>query len=195
LVILALVIWFAAVSWVIGYPGLGANVGGLVTAVVPFGIVLITLVGARTRIWHVLTIAGVSAAAIGVFAFLDLVRPGVGTSHLGRLVSLVRLYGWECCYALTIRKLGMHLGILRLPQAYLPVLFSLPFFAMYGSRAKKDLARSRRGDIMFSSTLPAVAAGVVVAFLFNDSGIVPAALMLGMFVASVLYLQSTERAQ
>jgi hypothetical protein len=188
---IALTGWFALVAWGIGYPSLGANVGGLVTAVAAFGTALALLSGRKLRLLHAIGLAAIALAAVASFAGIDAAREGLSGSHLGRCVSFARMYGWEYIGSLMAGKVMMHLGILKLPQAYLPLIFSLPFFVLYSKRMRTETAR-REDDMLYRAAMPAALVGMVVALLVNDSGIVPAALIFSMFAASAVYLRLEE---
>ena len=187
-----LLLWFAVVALVIGYPRLGANVGGTVVAIVTFGVALVALSGARFRFRHALVLLAVTCTAVAAFAAADVVNPAVRGSHLGRSVSLARMYGWEWLWYLIAQKVMLHIRILKLPQAYYPILFAAGFLYIYRRPTRAEGSRAEGSDILYTMAMPAVVAGMVVAFLFNDSGIVPAGLMLAMFMVSVLYLRLVE---
>lgn len=186
-----MIVWFGTAGFVIGYPKLGANVGGLLTAVAAFGVAFILLCGRRLRRWHGLALTATAFGVVALFAAIDMSARGGTSSHLGNSISRAETYGWQTFAALIVRKLSMHLGILRLPQAYYPVLFSIPFFLMYGGRLKSELAETGN-DVLFHTGMPAALIGAVVAFLFNDSGIVPAALIAAIFVTSALFVRLGE---
>ena len=185
----SLALWFAFVMWVIGYPGLGANAGGLIMATAAFGTALILMLGIKFRPGHALMLAAAAGIVVALFAFIDALSHGAHGSHLGRSVSLAHAYGWEYIRSLLTRKIMMHIGILKLRQTYLPILFSIPFLLMYQRRMK---AEGTRRDILWSVGMPAMIAGMTAGFLFNDSGIVPAGLMLAAFMVSDLYLRLGE---
>lgn len=185
-------IWFLFTAFVIGFPRLGANVGGLLTAVPAFGIAVVSLLGIRVRARHVLALLALGFITVAVFATVDVLSPGIGGSHLGRSIALARIYGWDWLVYLIGGKILMHIGILKLPQTYYPLLCSIPFFLMYGGRMKAEMASVRETDVLYRIGFPAVLAGMVTALLFNDSGIVPAVFIMAMFILTVQYLRLTE---
>jgi hypothetical protein len=187
--VFVLMVWFALVSFVVGYPGLGANVGGLITAVVTFGVALIALTGTKFEKRHILAIAASVVLITGVFAAIDILSPGGHGSHLGRTLAMVNIYGWSYIWNLIVGKLSMHMGIIATRQAYIPIIASIPFLIMYRNRVKSEKVLQRKSGIMNRVAMPSVFAGVVVAFLFNDSGIVPAALIFALYMVSALELR------
>ena len=179
-------IWFAGVALVIGYPGFGANAGGFLTAVGTFGIAWIVLSGVRFRTRHAFALILLALLGIGVFFSLDI---GSRASHFGRSMALARIYGWQWLGYFIGGKLLMHLGILKTPQVQYTILASIPFFVLHGRRMKSEIVKR---SLVESVGFPAIIGGMIVAFLFNDSGIVPAGLMISVYMVSILYLRVQE---
>lgn len=186
---LLLFVWFSFVSFVIGFPGLGANVGGLITALVTFGVALVAITGAKFNRRHFVALTFLVIAAMIVCAVIDVHSPVGKGSHLGRTLALVSVYGPGYIVTLITGKLGMHLGLLEMRQAYIPILAGIPLLLLYRGRLKSENSARRSSDIIYRAAMPATIAGMVVGFLFNDSGIVPAALMLALFMLTTLYLR------
>ena len=182
--------WFAFVAFVIGYPGFGANVGGLLTAVPAFGAALLALNGIRIRTRHVIGLVAIGFAVVVAFAAMDMTSGE--SSHLGRSIVLARTYGWDWLGYLIGGKILMHLGILSLPQTYIPIMLGIPFFVLYGGRMKSEMTDVAESDLLYRVGVPSVLAGIVTAFLFNDSGVVPAAFMFAMFALTIQYARLTE---
>jgi hypothetical protein len=190
--VLPMAVWFAVMAFVIGYPRFGANVGGLLTAIPAFGTAIMVLMGVRIRARHVLGLLALAFVGVAGCAVVDIMSPGIGGSHLGRSIELARIYGWDWLGYLIGGKILMHLGILRLPQTYYPILCSIPFLVMYGGRMKTEMAEVGKTDLLYRVGVPAVLAAMVTAFLFNDSGVVPASFIMAVFVLTVQYLRLTE---
>ena len=179
-------IWFAVVTLAIGYPGFGADFGGFLTGVAAFGVAWIALSGMRFRMRHALVLIILAALVGGLLFLMD---TGSRVSHFGRSVSLARIYGWQWLGYLIGGKLVMHIGILKTPQVRYTLLGSIPFFMLYGRRMKSEVAQE---SVVRTVGTPALVVGMIAAFLFNDSGIVPAGLMLGIYMVSMLYLRLQE---
>lgn len=189
-------IWFALVAIVIGYPSLGANAGGLVTAVLTFGGALIVLSGMKFRFVHVLALLGIACVVLMVLALLDAQTNGNSGSHLGRSVSLAKSYGSNYLWILLERKITMHIGILKMAHVRYLALAGLPFLVMYS----RFLKSGQPGIYPISQVFPTALTNVLlvgcfIAFLVNDSGIVPAALMFSICALANLYFHLTESAQ
>lgn len=188
---IALSIWLTLLAITIGYPALGSNVGGFVTAVAAFGVALVLVSGSRFRFVHALVLIGVAVSALVLFAVLDAHRSA--SSHLGRSLTMAGVSGGRYIVALVSRKLAMHIGILKLPQTYFPVLCSIPFLLMYRDRASREAqALAKRVGLLQTVGIPAVMAGAVVGFFVNDSGIVPAGILICMLILALLQLRLKE---
>lgn len=79
----------AVVVLVEGLPMLGADVGGVVSTVPAFALVLLVLRGVRLRPIHGLGAAALAGVAVLVFAVVDALRPPGERTHLSRLADHV----------------------------------------------------------------------------------------------------------
>ena len=192
LILCVAAIWFALVAAVIGFPELGANVGGLLTAIAVFSSALVVISGIRLNYRHGIIMSVTAIGAIIVFAAVDMYNTG-SVSHLGRSLSIAKSSGIGTLMELFLRKIAMHIGILTSPAAYLPILFGMPFLFTYAGRFRKESINLSKSDYMNIAIIPIIIIGVIVAFLFIDSGIVPAALLLGVYAASTIVLGLGER--
>jgi len=186
-------VWFILITWVIGFPGIGANVGGLITAVVAFGAVLFVLSGSRWHLGQAAMLLLVCLFFVVAFSLADILLLGMGASHLGRTVAMVHSFGWGYLAALVAGKIGMHIAIIKSPQAVYPILFGVPLVVVYAKREMR--AACTDAGVVLSAGMTSVAAGVLAAFVFNDSGIVPAALILAIYVVTMLYMRIMEVAR
>lgn len=184
---------FALAVFAIGFPRLGANAGGVITAVTAFGSGGRLLRGREVRGRHaaVWMVAG-TAAAVG-FALVDRMLPGGDLSHLGgTLQTAQERGGYGYLWSVIGRKLLMHLNILLHPAVILSVV-SLAVVYMLTQRA---LQREREALFtrhpLWARSLPAFGYGAAAAFLFNDSGIVAALFLIGAFLLPGLYFAFTD---
>jgi len=180
---------FAVTAFVIGFPRLGANAGGLVAAAVAFGCAMAALRGnrvgwRRAALWAVIGLATVFGLAI-----LDRAMPGGynAPSHLGGAMQAASERGY--CYLLDIasRKVAMNARIVRHPAVIASFAVLAGLWWLAGGQMKRrfdDLCSNRPS---WAKGLPAAGWGALAAFLFNDSGIVAALFILGAFAASGLH--------
>jgi hypothetical protein len=187
-----LALGFVFITILIGYPSLGANAGGLVTAVVTFGLALITLSDKRFSFLHGVFLVGLAVAILVAFAVIEILFSG-NVSHFGRSVSLAKSYGVEYFGMLIGKKVNIHLNILKKPHVKYLALLSLPFFVMC-SRASKS-GRKFVSQVFPPAMTLVIISGSLVAFILNDSGTVPAVLMISIYIIVNLLLRLKESEQ
>ncbi|MHB1458484.1 MAG: hypothetical protein ACYC0V_16370, partial [Armatimonadota bacterium] len=107
--------------------------------------------------------------------------------------SIAKGAGMGTLIELLLRKIVMHIGILISPAAYLPVLFGIPFLLMYTGKFENEPADLSKLNYINHTIMPIIIIGVIVAFFFNDSGIVPAALLFGVYAVSTIVLRLGEK--
>lgn len=189
-------IWTAAILLavilaVIGYPGLGANVGGAITAFAAYSFFLIRLRKNRITLRHVLIIVTGIVTVVLAFAILDL---QVLESHSHLAQALKNAVDRGPLYLLSIinRKIAMNLKLLKYTiwtkvlmtviavtgiLLYKPVGIFKRVFSRYPNLAKG-----------WSSIVVAAAVGMAV----NDSGVVTSATSSIFFISSLLYVLIEE---
>lgn len=170
-----------------GWPGWGADFGGVV-ALVP-GFAVLGLAVAQARITP-LRIAGVGVAAlgaVGVLAFLDWLRPAGQRSHLGRFVQQI-LDG--AAGEVVVRKASDMVHSLTVgPQG---VLVPLALLGVGLTVANPVRARARwladayAADPVLRAGLIAMLVTAIVGALVNDSGVQVPAVCLALAVPLVL---------
>lgn len=181
---------FALVLLVDGSPWLGSDVGGILTLVPVFGLILLALAGRRVSWRTVAAAAALTAAVIAVAIGVDLLRPPEARTHLGQLVDRVRREGWEPLTTVLYRKAA---GSLRTFGS--PWTWTIPIITMYGLYV---LARARGWSRLLPahSALRAGAVGMLAAGLLgcavNDSGVVVTAVVF-VYIGPFLTLLAVER--
>lgn len=190
LALVVVALFLLAVCIIVGYPQLGANVGGLITCVGASIITLLRLREGKIKRNHLL------CAAIAVFSFLALVIfvdlfIGAGKSHLGRAVELIRMEGVKGVSDIISRKLTMNLrGIksMHWGEILAVIILFLPLVLMRLKQAKKipsDLS-------WFYQGLVGASAGAIFALIFNDTGIVAGGIIVIYVLAPLLYVLISE---
>jgi hypothetical protein len=177
---------FGAAAFVLGFPAFGADAGGLIAAIVSFGIALAVMMG-RSAGWKLaafLTAGGFLIAF--AIAFLERAVEGTQGSHLGGAILSADRQGWPVIAAIVDRKLRMNLTILLNPYTLTAIAGAVAVVLLAGGplRARLDSVASRQPG--WKRGLPAAGWGALAAFLFNDSGAVPAIFITGAFIASGL---------
>lgn len=186
---------FVGTAFVLGYPRLGANAGGLVAAVTAFGCGWMVLRGRRVTWWAAaLWAVGGLAAAFG-FAALERALHGGETSHLGGALQAAGERGYGYLLEIVARKLLMNARILLHPALLATVvgLAAVALLARGRLRARVEAAFVQNPD--WARALPAFGYGALAAFLFNDSGVVAAAFLAGALLLPGLYLLAFAQAR
>ncbi|GII84666.1 hypothetical protein Ssi03_26560 [Sphaerisporangium siamense] len=177
-----------------GWPGWGADFGGVPGFVLGFAVFMMLLSGRRVTVGRLAVVGGAGLLLIGVIAFADRMRPAEQRTHLGAFAQQV-IDG----EALPVvgRKLGAMLGItIGNWQLSLLSLVALAFLYFVLARPSRwgasalSLAYERAPILragLFGSLTTALAG-----FLLNDSGIaIPA---MALTVAVPLTLAASMRA-
>ncbi len=188
----------AVVVSVLGFGRLGSNLGGAAAAVVTFCLMYVALRNGRFRARH---IVGAFAAALAVgatLAWADWALFGDSSSHGGKLVSIflsrgessqAPLFGgFRGVLLLAARKCLMNLRITISEHAQNAYITFAPFIALWLWKAQPRLAMALTPDDRANAGLKALVVGAIATFILNDSGIVMAAIMLGMTAAALLYI-------
>lgn len=171
----------------LGLPWLGANAGGMVTAVVAFGLIYLSGIKGRFAIRDVIAVVVVGIALVIGVGLADAASTRGASSHIGRAASMGSRFGWDYIAIIAARKVAMNLSLIATPQARLAIIGSIPFFVLWamtvGRRVDPVLSRSSS----FRWGVMAVIPASLVAFLFNDSGIVAGALIFSFVVTAFVY--------
>ncbi len=172
----------------IGWPTIGADAGGLIGSVACFGPSLAAMAGRRLTVaagmgW---TVAGMAAA--WAVSLADRFLYGVQASHIGAALRLGQETGAQAVWQIAIRKVAMNLGI----AAGGPVVASVVIIAFAAVMAAGPLRPALRALVArtprWAAAGPPLCLGAAVSCAFNDSGIVSALFMLGVYVVVGLIL-------
>lgn len=170
----AIAVLWVLIAFVLGAPGLGANFGGLLTAVVAFPVTFLAFCRVKLS-WRVVVLIVAILALIPVsFAVIDLLR-GQGTqSHVGRSF-LLAVHDPAIVYDIISRKMAMNFKLFRYTiwSRVLAVGVGGLLLLFYRPVGVMRIFRSRY-PYLFTGFVGVVVT-VAAAFLFNDSGTVAAA--------------------
>ena len=166
------------------WPTLGADVGGILTMVPVFGLLLLALAGRRLS-WRTIGLAGAATAVVlAAITALDLTRPPASRTHLGRFVASGDL-------ATTIQRkwaMNMHLFGHTLWTWMVPLTVAVVVYLLVVNRGWQRLLP--QGSPLRAGAIATVAAGLL-GWLVNDSGVVVAALVF-VFVGPYLVLLTLD---
>jgi hypothetical protein len=177
---------------VVGYPGLGANVGGAVTCFVTFAFYLLRLKGIRVRIRHALAVAAGLAFVILCFVIVDILLLKDQT-HLGSAVKQALNMGPMYAVGIINRKVAMNLKLLRYTiwtKVLVTVIVAtgILFYRPVGI-FQRVFSRHPGYTKGWSALVVAAAVGMAV----NDSGVVTSATCSIFFIMSMLIIFLEER--
>jgi hypothetical protein len=176
-----------------GWPGWGADFGGVPSFVLGFAVFMLMLSGRRVSVGRLVIVGLAGGTLITIIAVLDWMRPAIQRTHLGAFVQQVIDGGGGSVIG---RKLGAMLGTLgNLPLTLLSIVaLAFLFFVL---RRPSDVGAAAL-DLAYRAA-PALRAGLfgalaaaLAGFLMNDSGIaIPA---MALTVAVPLTLAASVRA-
>lgn len=181
---------FGGTIFIIGYPKLGANVGGTITAVVAFIFAGLRLCKVPIKLKQLILIGMAVVAVVGFMAFIDMKLLGNQgeQSHLAGAIDQIIEGGPGIIFLIIKRKIAMNLRLIGITIwskvlittiIILAILFYRPLGTVYKLiRLYPNLAIGWSGIIM----------ACVVAFFVNDSGVVAAATGIIFLAMSMLYL-------
>ncbi|WP_443729134.1 hypothetical protein [Sphaerisporangium fuscum] len=176
-----------------GWPGWGADFGGVPAFVLGFAVFAMMLAGLRVTVGKLVIVAAAGAVLISAIAVADWLRPAEQRTHLGAFVQQV--IDGEGLPVIG-RKLGAMLGTLGNWQLTLLSLAALAFLYLVLARPSEWGASALSLAYAEAPALRAALFGVLttalVGFLINDSGIaIPA---MALTVAVPLTLAASIRA-
>lgn len=193
---IAMAVVLAGVMIVVGAPFIGANFGGLIS--VAFGCACMLLLAQGRKLnWKTVAISLAAVfAVVCVFVWVEMAFLG-GESHIGRLYSRIIGGGGAAeLFKVVARKFELNVHLLQVSSwsalFVILVAITLSFYYFPIDRARKIFARFDFFRIAYLSAL----CGSLMAFLVNDSGIVPGATSLILPTAGIfLFLFNYDEKQ
>ena len=182
----------AIVTVVDALPGLGDDVGGVLTLVPVFGLTMLVLARVKLSWRTVALVVGATAALLVVGTTIDLLRPPEARTHLGRFAASVFKDGPSVLTTTIARKEAANIRILKasiwtwvLPIASVFLLYLLMWQGLF-----RQLLPPR--SALRASAVAALALGLV-GFATNDSGPVLVALVFS-YVGPFMTLRALDTA-
>jgi hypothetical protein len=173
------------------WPTLGADVGGVLTMVPVFGLLMVALSGRGVSWRQVALFATATLVVLAVVATVDLVRPEESRGHLGRFVAGAA--GGDGTFLTTIeRKWATNVRLLgRTVWTWMvPLTAGFMMYVLVIGRGWQRLLPA--GSALRAGVVGTIAAGLQ-GWLVNDSGVVVSALVF-VFVGPYLTLLALSRA-
>jgi hypothetical protein len=177
----------ALVVVVDGAPSLGGDVGGIVSLVPVFAVVLVALADRRLRPRTVLLIGVATLAVLGAAIGIDLLRPPDARTHLGRWVTDVADDGIGTIWDTFSRKQSANWRILQNSiWAWMIPVTGVFLGAVLWSRERRTAVLPPRSAAAIG--VVGTLACAVVGFLANDSGPIVVGLFFSVLLPFVLLL-------
>lgn len=157
------------------WPTLGADVGGVLTLVPVFALLVYALTGRRMS-WRTLAIVAiVTVTVLAAVTTVDLLRPEDARSHLGRYVA--DAFGGGDFWSTIERKWAVNMRVFGSTWTWvLPITAGLMIYVLALRDGWRRLVPAR--SPLRAGLLALVAAGVL-GWLVNDTGVVITALVFG----------------
>lgn len=170
--------FYTVVLFTLAHPGLGTNVGGAMAALVGFGASAVLLFKGKISSADLLKI-GVSLVILLLCLFIyDSMRPQDAQSHIGQTGAMIRQSSIAALLLIFKRKLLMNYKLIRYSNWTLALIAIMAVLGMLFSWPVGILKQIfRRYRYLYFGFVAGII-GTAAAFLFNDSGVVAAAISM-----------------
>lgn len=165
-------------------PPYGANVGGTIAAMVVTVVTVTVLIGNKPVNWRQILLIVVAVFAVEVcIAYLDAVLNSEST-HAGKvLVDLMSGHFWPKFLHILWSKLSLFLLMLVVPPWNLVLLGE--FYLVYKMYRRGEFSKLYETNPYLAKCFTVLFFGGVVAFLFNDTGVIATAMMFTYLVIPI----------
>ena len=186
-----LMLFFSIIVLFIGFPKLGANVGGTITALFAFLFTYSLMAAKKMNFKRWSIILAIVAGVIVSLAFVDFFILE-SKSHLAGAIQQIAAGGPVVIYQIIIRKITMNIRVMSVTIWSRVLLLALGILGVLFYRPIGLLKQ-------LSTKYPSLLAGwsgiivaCIVGFAVNDSGVVLAATCIIFLTTSILYLLLTD---
>jgi len=179
---------FLFVTFMMGHPSYGTNIGGTITAVAAFIVVFLKLIGRKISKKEVLIVCCSVIGIIGTFALYDMNRLPEVQTHLGRTMVLIQQAGPDEIIRIIYRKLAMNIKLIKYTIWSRVLITGLGTLALLFYRRIGILKRSLDNHKNLRYGIIGVITTSIVALVVNDSGIVAASTSIIYATTIILYL-------
>ncbi|MTI84929.1 MAG: hypothetical protein FH756_13780 [Firmicutes bacterium] len=186
--LVAVCLYFILAAYVIAAPHFGTNVGGTIASVGAFLVTALLLMNVKITLRSILLVClGVVLVVLG-FILYDFSRPVAMQSHIGRTATLILSGGADEIINIISRKVSMNIKLIRYTIWSRVFLASLGCLALLFYRPSGIMQLIRQKHPLLYKGLAGVLVGSILAFVFNDSGVVAAATAMIFVVYPLIYL-------
>lgn len=170
----------------IGYPELGANVGGFITALFTWGVFILIMTQDKLNLKKFIIIGVLSVLAVIAVASIDaFLNPN--PSHAGKAVKSLLSGGGQTFLAIICIKLSIVANTVSSSVWTLVLLLEIVLLAIWRIK-KHDIPGLIRAEYPYiSKALNILAVAAVTVFLVNDTGVIAASFIL-LYMFALMWL-------
>ncbi len=179
-------IFLLLISLAIGHPKFGANVGGLITALVTAGVFLLFLTNRKISLPTLAIIGGLAIVGVLGVARLDFLLSS-SPSHAGNAINSLLTGGWQVFFSIIRTKIGILANTVYTSNWSLVMLIFIILLVYIWLKGKEQLALlAVKSPSIMNSIRILLISGITV-FIVNDTGIIAFALIL-TYVSACLWV-------
>lgn len=178
---------FTVTILIIGYPSLGANVGGTITAVAAFLLVALRIFNIKIRFKSLSLIGTAVILVVSIMAYVDIKLMG-SKSHLAGAIQQIMTAGPGIVFLIIKRKIAMNLKLIGVTIWSKVLISTILILGVLFYRPIGTIYKLTKTYPNLSIGWTGIVAACVVGFIVNDSGVVAAATATIFLAMSMLYL-------
>ncbi len=181
------ILMFLITTIIIGYPKLGANVGGTITAVAAFTFASFRLFKIRIHFKQFVLIGIAVVLMVGFMALID-IKLSDSQSHLAVAIHQITQEGPSVILRIIKRKIGMNLKLIGVTIWSKVLISTIVILATLFYRPVGTIYKLTKMYPNLAIGWTGIVTACVVGFFVNDSGVVAAATGIIFLAMSMLYL-------
>jgi hypothetical protein len=182
---------FLGLLVLIGAPGYGANLGGVLAGAAGFGATVMLALRPRDRLLAVAVAGGMLVVAGAAAFYWDALRPQPLRSHIGDFAHAVWTEGWPAAEPVLRRKAAMNLRILTSGFSLVPIAVVTPLLVLWYHNTSRGMSTLLGHRSELRAAMGGSLVGASAALLWKDSGIVPCMFIIVSALALLLDEQLT----
>ncbi len=182
------VIIYLLILGLIAAPQYGTNVGGFIAAASSFFVVTLLFYNIKLSWKRAAAVAAAVMLMLAALILYDAARPAWQQSHIGRTASLIASEGMDQVLHIINRKSEMNFKLVKYTIWSRVLLASLGILALLFYRPVGVMECIRKEHPYLFKGFIGVVAGSILAFIFNDSGVVAAATVMIFGAPPLVYL-------
>lgn len=181
------ILTFAITIVIIGFPKLGANVGGTMTAVAAFLFTTLRLFKVKIKLKQFILIGVSIVLVVSLMAFID-IKVVKSQSHLAGAINQIIQGGPVMIFLIIKRKISMNMRLIGITIWSKVLMSAILILATLIYRPVGTIGKLIRIYPNLYMGWSGIVMACIVAFFVNDSGVVAAATGIIFLAMSMLYL-------